>query len=228
MSYHHLLNQKNLMNGLDLLALVPNNEVKVVFFDPQYRGILDKMDYGNEGKDRSKARCELPQMDYETITKFMVDIERVLRPNGYLFLWLDKFHLLDTGIDSWSKWLENSTELHCVDMIIWDKKHIAMGYRTRRRSEYCAIIQKAPRKAKSTWKLHNIPDVWVEDVKKTHTHSKPVELQKTLILATTDENDLVIDPTSGGYSVFVACRAINRNFLGCDLKTEPNLDLRLC
>ena len=43
-------------------------------------------------------------------------------------------------------------------------------------------------------------------------------LQKQLILATTNENDLVLDPASGGYSVFRACKETNRNFIGCDLE----------
>lgn len=93
-----------------------------------------------------------------------------------------------------------------------------MGYRTRRRSEYIVIIQKFPRKAKSTWILHNIPDVWAEKLSsKPHTHSKPIELQKQLILATTNEGDFVLDPASGGFSVFEACKQVGRNFIGCDL-----------
>ncbi|HEC1786916.1 TPA: site-specific DNA-methyltransferase, partial [Campylobacter lari] len=92
-----------------------------------------------------------------------------------------------------------------------------MGYRSRRRCEYLIIIQKSPRKAKTTWNIHNIPDVWGEKINnKIHTHSKPVELQKQLILATTQEEDIVVDPASGGYSVLRACEETNRKFLGCD------------
>ena len=94
-----------------------------------------------------------------------------------------------------------------------------MGYRSRRKSEYLVVIQRYPRKAKSTWTLHNIPDVWDEKIlDKNHTHAKPIDLQKQLILATTNENDLVLDPASGGYSVFRACKETGRNFIGCDLE----------
>lgn len=210
-----LLNQRNQMNGLHLLDLLDESSVKVVFFDPQYRGILDKMSYGNEGKNRGKERSSLPQMSEETIKDFLAKIERILKPNGYLFLWIDKFHLME-GV---KKWFENFKTLEIVDMITWDKKKMGMGYRSRRRSEYCVVVQKEPRQAKSTWLLHNIPDVWEEKlVCKEHTHSKPIELQKQLILATSQENDLIVDPASGGYSVFMACLGVNRNFLGCDLK----------
>ena len=211
---NELVNRKNKMNGLDLLDLLDKESIKVTFFDPQYRGVLDKLSYGNEGKSRGKDRSALPQMSQEIIFEFLAKIELVLKPNGYLFLWLDKFHLFEV-----KSWIENYQSLEIVDMIVWNKMKIGMGYRTRRRSEYLVIIQRYPRKAKSTWTLHNIPDVWDEKIlDKNHTHAKPIELQKQLILATTNENDLVLDPASGGYSVFRACKETNRNFIGCDLE----------
>lgn len=88
-----LLNRKNKMDGLDLLNSIDTETVKVAFFDPQYRGILDKLSYGNEGINRGKARSSLPQMELGTIIKFINEIDRVLLPSGHLFLWVDKFHL---------------------------------------------------------------------------------------------------------------------------------------
>ena len=211
---NELLNRKIKMNGLDLLDLLDKESIKVTFFDPQYRGVLDKLSYGNEGKSRGKDRSALPQMSQEIIFEFLAKIELVLKPNGYLFLWLDKFHLFEV-----KSWIENYQSLEIVDMITWNKMKISMGYRSRRKSEYLVIAQRYPRKAKSTWTLHNIPDVWDEKIlDKNHTHAKPIELQKQLILATTNENDLVLDPASGGYSVFRCCKETNRNFIGCDLE----------
>ena len=211
---NELLNRRNKMNGLDLLDLLDKESIKVTFFDPQYRGVLDKLSYGNEGKSRGKDRSALPQMSQEIIFEFLAKIEVVLKPNGYLFLWLDKFHLFEV-----KSWIENYQSLEIVDMIVWNKMKIGMGYRTRRKSEYLVIIQRYPRKSKTTWSLHNIPDVWDEKIlDKNHTHAKPIELQKQLILATTNENDLVLDPASGGYSVFRACKETGRNFIGCDLE----------
>ena len=211
---NELLNRKIKMNGLDLLDLLDKESIKVVFFDPQYRGVLDKLSYGNEGKSRGKDRSALPQMSQEIIFEFLAKIELVLKPNGYLFLWLDKFYLFEV-----KSWIENYQSLEIVDMIVWQKFRLGMGYRSRRKSEYLVIVQRYPRKARSTWTLHNIPDVWDEKIlDKNHTHAKPIELQKQLILATTNENDLVLDPASGGYSVFRACKETGRNFIGCDLE----------
>ena len=137
---NELLNRKIKMNGLDLLDLLDKESIKVVFFDPQYRGVLDKLSYGNEGKSRGKDRSALPQMSQEIIFEFLAKIELVLKPNGYLFLWLDKFHLFEV-----KSWIENYQSLEIVDMIVWNKLKIGMGYRTRRKSEYLVVIQKAPK-----------------------------------------------------------------------------------
>jgi len=208
------INTKNKSEGIQFLKNINNESLKVIFFDPQYRGILDKLSYGNEGVSRGKGRSELSQMSEKTIKNFLFQIERILKPSGYLFLWIDKFHLVN-GIQNW---FSDISTLSTVDMITWNKMKLGMGYRSRRKSEYLIVIQKKPLLAKATWKIHNIPDVWEEKAKKIHPHSKPVSLQKTLIMATTDKDDIVCDPAAGGYSVLEACKQSHRNFIGCDIE----------
>lgn len=206
-------NQRLKMDGLELLAKLPGESIPAAFLDPQYRGILNKMGYGNEGKSRGKARCALEQMDAETISRFVRGINRVLIPTGHLFLWMDKFEVLN-GFHAWMK----NTELDIVDMVSWNKARMGMGYRTRRTTEYCVILQKKPKRAKGVWKIHNIPDTWREKAPAgKHPHRKPVELQAKLIEAVTNEGDLVLDPCAGSFSVLEACRRQGRNFVGCDL-----------
>lgn len=212
------LNFKNLADGLDLLKDINDGSVSVAFFDPQYRGVLDKLKYGNEGQARGRARCGLQQMDEDTINRFINGIDRVLKASGHLFLWVDKFHLCQ-GVLSWLE----GTELNLVDMVVWDKGKIGMGYRTRRRSEYLIVLQKSPVKAKACWTDHTIPDVWEEKVTKTHPHSKPIELQRRLIAATTKDGDTVLDPADGSYSVFEACRLAGRDFIGGDIEYGEDL-----
>ena len=207
------INYRNRIDGLLLLNNIDDGKIKTAFFDPQYRGVLDKLKYGNEGKNRGKARHDLQQMDEDTIVSFIREIDRVLLPSGHLFLWVDKFHLC-TGVTGWFK----DTSLKLVDLITWDKGKIGMGYRTRRKSEYLIIFQKEPIKAKEYWNDHTIPDVWLEKTDKIHAHSKPIELQKRLIKATSYEGDFILDPASGGYSVFNACEQCGRNFIGGDIE----------
>ena len=216
------MNHRLQMDGAEFLEMLPSASFPVAFFDPQYRGILDKMSYGNEGRDRFRARCALPQMTSEQISQFLKLIDRTLMPSGHLFLWIDKFHLC-TGFAHWY----DSTDLTVVDMLTWNKGRMGMGYRTRRTSEHIIVMQKAPKRAKGVWQSHDIPDVWdLEDFphvwkekvsRNGHTHTKPVELQARLIEAVSNSGDVVIDPAAGSFSVLEACHRVGRNFLGCDI-----------
>ena len=118
-------NFRNKIDGIDLMQQPADGSIKVVFFDPQYRGILDKMHYGNEGVNRGKQRSAFVQMSEETISQFLAEINRILTVSGYLFLWIDKFHLVE-GV---RKWL-NGLVLSPVDMITWNKMKIGMGYQS--------------------------------------------------------------------------------------------------
>ena len=201
------------MDGLEFLSLLPENAIPVAYFDPQYRGILEKLSYGNEGKSRGQRRSALEQMKEEVIGQFIRGIDRALIPSGHLFLWVDKFHLCQ-GVRDWF----DGTGLDIVDLLTWDKGTFGMGYRTRRRAEYCIVLQKQPRKAKGVWKSHDIPDVVRETAsQRDHPHAKPVDLQGKLLAAVSDEGDFVIDPAAGSFSVLKAALIRRRNFLGCDL-----------
>ena len=201
------------MDGLDFLAQLPDASIAATFFDPQYRGVLDKLSYGNEGVLRGKQRSALPQMSSETIAEFIRGIDRVLGPSGHLFLWIDKFHLC-SGIDEWTE----GTTLETVDLITWNKGRIGMGYRTRRTAEYLIVLQKAPKRAKGIWTRHDIPDVWTEKAPSSKgVHPKPVALQQALIEAVTAPDDPVLDPAAGSFSVLEACQLAGRTFVGCDV-----------
>lgn len=217
------LNVEQRMDGLKLLQSIPDAMVPLVFFDPQYRANLDKLKYGNEGKSRGKARCELTQMSVEDIRSFITEIERGLMPSGHLMLWIDKFILCS----QLPTLLSHSEELQVVDMITWSKERMGMGYRSRRFSEHLIVIQKRPTRAKGVWKVHDIPDVWkekIENGERNHPHTKPVALQRRLIEATTNEGDIIIDPAAGGYSVLKACAQTGRHFLGCDVASSNGKD----
>jgi site-specific DNA-methyltransferase (adenine-specific) len=202
-----MLNHRNKGCGLEMLRSMEDESTPLVFFDPQYREVLDKLSYGNEGA-RQKGRVALPQMSDEVIADFLVEIARVIKPSGHLCLWTDKFGLCEGKYEN----------LDIVDMITWDKLKMGMGYRSRRRSEHLLIIQKEPRRAKGVWSDHGIPDVWPEKVNsRVHPHIKPIGLQNRLIACLTHPGDLVVDPAAGSFITMDGAQAAGCNFLGTDL-----------
>src|SRR4051812_25721455 len=72
-SDRYKLNDRNKADGLTLLRSLEDNGYPVCFFDPQYRGVLDKQKYGNEGS-RQQERSTLPQMDERQIISFIQQI----------------------------------------------------------------------------------------------------------------------------------------------------------
>jgi site-specific DNA-methyltransferase (adenine-specific) len=204
-------NQKNKVDWFKLLKAVDDESASAVFLDPQYRGILEKMNYGNEG-ERQKERSALPQMKDSDIEELAFLSCKRLKPSGHLFLWVDKHDLFEKN------WSGSECNIKVVDFITWDKERIGMGYRSRRRSEYLIICQKHPQRAKGIWKDHGIPDVWNERIEnKEHPHQKPYRLIKRLIECVTEPEDLVVDPCAGSYVVLKACQETGRNFIGGDI-----------
>ncbi len=207
-------NARQRMDGLALLRSLPDRSVSLVNLDPQYRSVLDRQEYGNEG-DRQKGRAELPQMTDEQIAQFVAESGRVLRSSGHLLLWIDKF-LLVSG--RWHQWMPEITPMREVDCLIWDKEQIAQGRRLRCRWEAMIVIQKGPVRAEGVWKDHGIPDVCrAKKSRSGHPHAKPVAALQAIIESCTEPGDLVVDPCAGSYTTLDACRASGREFLGCDL-----------
>ena len=198
-------------DGLTLLRSLPDGCAAVVFSDPQYRDVLDKLAYGNEGA-RQRERCALPAMTIGYIDACCREIARVLRPSGYLMLWSDTFRLCEGAHH------RVADVIKCVDLIAWDSLRPGNGYRSRRRGDYLLVLQKPPLAAKSTWRDHGIANRWLEKVDRSiHAHIKPIGLITRLIGAVTQPGDLVVDPAAGSFVVMHAAHQLGRNFIGCDL-----------
>lgn len=208
------LNAKNRMDGRRLLESVEDDAAALAFADFQYRSVLDRQNYGNEG-ERQQARADLPQMTDSMIRQFMIELERVVRPSGMICLWLDKF-LLVTG--KWQAWLPDPTPMRPVDCLILDKERIGMGRRFRSRWEAMVLIQKAPIRASGLWRDRSMPDLFSAKTDRArHVHAKPVVLTRRLIEACTEPGDLIVDPCAGGWGVLEACLSTKRRFMGADV-----------
>ena len=54
----------------------------------------------------------------------------------------------------------------------------------------------------------------------THPTQKPIALLEHFIKLLSNPNDLVLDPFLGSGSTAVACKRLNRNFIGFDLNKD--------
>ncbi len=207
-------NAPNRIDGLDLLAAVDDGTAALAVLDPQYRGILDKMKFGNEGA-RQVRRAALPQMDDDAICHFILKIFAALKPSGHLVLWADKFSIAS---GKHLRWIRVAPQFRLVDMIAWNTTVMKMGKRSRGIVEYAVVLQKEPKRAKGFWQNRAVGDCWTEEVDKSrHPHAKPYRLTLEFIRNTTKRGDLVVDPCAGSYGVLAACQEMGREFIGGDL-----------
>ena len=198
-------------DALVLLRSLSNDCTPLVFFDPQFRAVLDKLAFGNEG-ERQRGRCRLPQMSESYIDQSCHEIARVLIPSGYCMRWVDTFGLGE------AHHRRIADVLKCVDIIAWDNLRQGQGKRSRRRGDYLLVLQKPPLCAWATWHDRGTPSRWAEKVeRRLHPHIKPIGLITRLIGAVTKPGDLVVDPAAGSFAVMHAVHRLGRNFIGCDL-----------
>lgn len=83
----------------------------------------------------------------------------------------------------------------------------------RREFENLRYTFNNPGKISSIWQIPPAP-------KNGHPTPKPKELLQHIVLATSNEGDLVFDPMMGSGTTGVACGPLNRNFIGIDIKCE--------
>lgn len=56
-----------------------------------------------------------------------------------------------------------------------------------------------------------------EKLQGSHPTQKAVKLLRKILLASSDEGDLILDPFLGSGTTALACSIMNRNFIGCDI-----------
>jgi site-specific DNA-methyltransferase (adenine-specific) len=202
-------------DALALLRSLPDSCTPLVFFDPQYRGVLDKLKFGNEGA-RQKQRFKLPPMTGDYIDCCCREAMRPLIPSGYFMLWADTFNVCE------AHHLRVADVCKAVDLLAWDNQRMGMGKRTRRQGDYLLIIQKPPI-TPSTWWDRGIRSRWSEKIdlkiypRKLYPHTKPRGLITRLIRTLTNPGDLIVDPAAGSFVVMHAAHELGRNFTGCDI-----------
>ena len=67
-----------------------------------------------------------------------------------------------------------------------------------------------------------LPDslLQIKSTRGKHSTEKPVDLMKWILKYYSKENDIILDPTMGSGSMGVACKEMNRKFIGIEKDQE--------
>lgn len=80
-------------------------------------------------------------------------------------------------------------------------------------------MKKPETQMRSVWSIPTPPQTEKEFGK--HPTQKPLALLKRIVLASTNQNDIILDPFNGGGTTGIASKIIGgRKYIGCELNNE--------
>ncbi len=218
---------------------MPPETVDLVFADPPYflsnDGITchaGRMVSVNKGDwDRSRG----PDINHEFNRAWLQACQRVLKPNGTIWVSGTSHVIHSVGFAMQQlgfKLLNDITWVkpnpppnlscryftHATETVIWAAK----GKKSRHIFHYGAMKQlSGGKQMKSVWEI--LPPERQEKRFGKHPTQKPVALLERILLASTNEADLVLDPFLGSGTTAIACLLRRRWF--CGLETESTFVL---
>jgi len=118
---------------------------------------------------------------------------------------------------------------HSTETIIWARKLINARKKGNHYFAYSLMKEiNGGKQMKDVWvfdekepEIWNVPTTPKREKKEgKHPTQKPLELLKRIVLASTKENDLVLDPFNGSGTTGIACKLLNRRYIGIDNEQE--------
>lgn len=223
-------------DSLFLLKKFNDETFDVVFADPPYflsnGGITcssGKMVPVNKGTWDTKDNIQdIFNFNFEWINQ----VKRILKPNGTLWISGTFHNIYIIGF------ILQQLDYKILNNITWQKKNpppnLSCRYFTH--STETILWAKKSEKAKHYFNYElmkeindgkQMKDVWTFPIisKKekefgNHPTQKPLQLMERIILSSTQEGDLILDPFSGSGTTGIACIENNRRYVGIDNNKE--------
>lgn len=231
-------------DSLELISKFPDSHFDMIFADPPYnlsnggftvhagrRVSVHKGDW-----DKSKGFSE----DLNFHMKWIKECRRIMKPNGTIWisgtyhsiyqcgyaLQANGYHILNDI--SWFKPnaspnLSGRYFTASHETLIWARKDKKakhyFNYKLMKNSDWNGDFMKKPGKQmRSVWAIPT-PKPWEKKFGK-HPTQKPISLLERVILASTKEGDVILDPFTGSSTTGIAAHALNRKFMGIDIEKK--------
>ena len=238
-------------NSIEILKSIKKDSIDMVFADPPYGLSNDgitckngKMVSVNKGDwDKSNGTKD----DFRFHNQWIKACKRVLKPNGTIWisgtyhsiyacgysLQLNGFKILNDI--SWYK-PNAAPNLSCKyftashETLIWAIKEPSerhtYNYETMKFGDWHQkdMIKNEDKQMRSVWSIAT-PSKSEKEFGK-HPTQKPQKLLERVVLSSTNENDVILDPFTGSSTTGVVALKYNRKFIGIDSEKEY-LDLSI-
>lgn len=180
--------------------------IDAIICDPPY-GMSFRSNYRKEKYEKIKNDDNL-----EWLQRFIELSYNVLNENSPIYIFCS-FH----NVDKFKMAVESKFKLK--NIIIWEKNNTGMGdLKGSYAPKYEMIIYATKGRVVMTDK--RFPDIvkFKRTGNKFHPTQKPLELMEYLVKTYSNEGDTVLDFTMGSGSTGVACKNLNRKFIGIELE----------
>src|SRR3989338_8018815 len=221
---------------IEILNQARENSVDMIFADPPYflsnGGITchaGRMVSVNKGKwDKSRGIEE----NHKFTLEWLKACQRVLKPNGTIWvsgtthiIYLVGFAMQELGYKILNDiiWYKRNAPpnlscryfTHSTEIVLWAAKN----EKSKHYFDY-QLMKKINqgKQMRNVWEI-SAPTA-EEKIFGKHPTQKPVELLNRIILASTKENDLVLDPFCGSSTTGVSSISLNRKYVGIELEDE--------
>lgn len=202
------------MDCSDGLQQIDDETIDLVILDPPYSsGQVHKTHNGrfNQNKGSLIKFDDLSERGFTIFIKPILDeLYRVLKISSHLYCYVD-WKQLRNLMD-----LIELSSFKLNGLLVWDKMKFGCGRPWRSQVEYIIYASKGQAR---TGNMLNNPNIF--HVKRSgNLYEKPIEIAKTIINTTTDENDIVMDVFAGNGSTLLAAKSRGRRFIGFELNKE--------
>ena len=233
----------------DVLSTIPDNTFDLIFADPPYNLQLQQtltrpdnsiVDGVDDHWDKFSSFAEYD----EFCQKWLTECRRTLRDDGTIWV-IGSYHnifrigkmMMDMGF-----WILNDVQWYkktpmpnfrgvrftnSTETLLWckkisDQKKYTFNYQLMKELN-------GGKQMKSVWEIglctgkERLRDA---NGNKLHSTQKPQELLRRVILSSSKEGDLILDPFSGSGTTATVAKTYNRNFIGIE-KEQKYVDISL-
>ena len=211
---------------LELLKDIPDNSIDLVVTDPPYLHIKGgcKSKRLNVGCRDANSNVVSNMSDFgeQQIYTYLNNVKKKLKKvNMYVFC-------SKLQIPYYLNWaLKNKLQ---YDVLFWYKNTNRMistkfyasnvEYIIRIYGSGCSLNSILSDNGKAKSELYQKIFSYDTPKNKIHEAQKPIELIERLILLSSNENETILDPFMGSGTTGVACKELNRNFIGIEIDEQ--------
>jgi len=194
---------------LDVMKTISNASIDAIITDPPYGMAFQS----NRRVVKEKFKKIQNDNQLEWLPDFMNECFRVLKDDTALYMFCSWHH-----IDKFK--IEFEKHFQLKNILVWNKNNHGSGDLKASYAPKHEFILYG-HKGRSIFRNKRLPDVLdypkISSNKLLHPTEKNISMLEMFIGNNTDKNNLILDPFMGSGTTGVACKNLNRNFIGIEL-----------